>query len=389
MPTHPEDLRRELAAAAAELGPLASDARGRVGRRARWLRLRRRVVSGVVAAALVSAGVALLASRGDDRVGVVTTPGTPKEVAPGELDDPDAIVYATGPSPSVDTVRAVLDGSEVVERYGVLEPCGNPVAGIELAEPQTESVGELQAALPADVSVMPLKLPADPTQPESDVDVFLSLAATPDQIASVEQELRDSPAVAELRFVSQDDALEEFRRIFADDPDLLGQVSAADLPVSFRVDLADGADRQAFAGRFLGLAAVEDVMLQTDGDATSLWFELPVAWRSVEVSANVDASPDEIATVGEALRESPRVTDLRFVSKEEAFEEFQRTFAYEPELLSAVTAADLPASWRVQVAEPYQENADAVRVLVAGMPGVDQVLDACSPFRLGGVAPFP
>lgn len=52
-------------------------------------------------------------------------------------------------------------------------------------------------------------------------------------------------------------------------------------------------------------------------------------------------------------------------------------FFDDPELVSEVTAADIPASWRVQVADPYRENADAVRALVAGMPGIEGVVTSC------------
>lgn len=391
MPTHPEDLRRELAAAAAELGPLASDARGRVGRRARWLRLRRRVVSGVVAAALVSAGVALLASRGDDRVGVVTTPGTPKEVAPAELDDPDAIVYTVRES-ALPGLRSVFDTSEAVESFAVIdEPCGGAVAGVDLAEPEGDSVNRLRSVLPRDLSVLSLSRAARASERalDADLSVRMLVEATPEQTAWVEQMLRDSPSVVDLRVSSNEDALVEFRRQAAGDP-VIADVGVDDLPVSFHVSLADGVEPAAFVEQIGHPPGVDEVVVGDPVLAThpSAHWQAAVAvsrrpkiLHELEVFMTVDASPEQMASAEQVLRESPRVTDLSFVSKEEAFEEFQRTFADEPELVSAVTAADLPASWRVQVAEPNRENADAIRALVAGMPGVDTVVDACSPFR--------
>jgi cell division transport system permease protein len=65
--------------------------------------------------------------------------------------------------------------------------------------------------------------------------VYLQPKVTEEQKASVERDLDDNPDVREATFVDQDETYEEFRRLFADSPQLVETVEPSILPPSFRV----------------------------------------------------------------------------------------------------------------------------------------------------------
>jgi cell division transport system permease protein len=106
------------------------------------------------------------------------------------------------------------------------------------------------------------------------LEIFMNTEATQDQIADVRATLDEDPDVKSYRFFNKEDALEEFKRIFQKDPDLVKNITADALPTSFRIvpqraELTDNLDR-----RFSSLAGVEDVATPEEAlrgllDATS------------------------------------------------------------------------------------------------------------------------
>ena len=86
--------------------------------------------------------------------------------------------------------------------------------------------------------------------------------ASADQIAAVRAELEKSKDVRSYRFLSKDDAFEEAKRIFANDPEVLANVDPEGLPVSFRVAPARAELTEKVAAKFTGRKAdgVEDVL---------------------------------------------------------------------------------------------------------------------------------
>lgn len=77
------------------------------------------------------------------------------------------------------------------------------------------------------------------------VRVFVADDATPEEIAELERVLSESPAAAEVEFVSKDEAYEEYRELYRDRPELTETIGPGDLPASFRllaVDLESTAD---------------------------------------------------------------------------------------------------------------------------------------------------
>jgi hypothetical protein len=76
--------------------------------------------------------------------------------------------------------------------------------------------------------------------------VFLPVGATAEQIEGVRVGLAQTPGVAIDRYIDNQAALSQFGCIFANNPDLVDSIHAADLPVSFAVK-SDAADEARIA----------------------------------------------------------------------------------------------------------------------------------------------
>lgn len=67
----------------------------------------------------------------------------------------------------------------------------------------------------------------------------------------------------------------------------------------------------------------------------------------LEIFMTVNATEAQIEEVRTALEEDPQVKDFRYLDKAAAFEEFQRIFRKDPDLVRNVDAEALPTSFRV------------------------------------------
>lgn len=65
--------------------------------------------------------------------------------------------------------------------------------------------------------------------------VFMNPEATQDQIDAVQRDLEDNPQVDQVTFFDKEQAYEEFQRLYPDTPELVGALTPADMPTSFRV----------------------------------------------------------------------------------------------------------------------------------------------------------
>lgn len=66
-------------------------------------------------------------------------------------------------------------------------------------------------------------------------EIFLTVDATDQEIEEVGAALEEDPDIESVTFLDQQDAFEEFQRIFQEDPDLQEGITPEDLPVSYRV----------------------------------------------------------------------------------------------------------------------------------------------------------
>ena len=68
-----------------------------------------------------------------------------------------------------------------------------------------------------------------------ELSIFMQPDATPPQTDAVERQLSQMPEVKKVTYVGQDAAYDEFKRMFANEPDMVESVTAKDLPPSYRV----------------------------------------------------------------------------------------------------------------------------------------------------------
>ncbi|HEU5302245.1 MAG TPA: permease-like cell division protein FtsX [Acidimicrobiia bacterium] len=91
------------------------------------------------------------------------------------------------------------------------------------------------------------------------LEVFMTVDATDTQILDVRAALDDDPDVKSFRYFDKEAALEEFKRIFRKDPDLVKNITADALPTSFRVVPTRAEQTTAIQGRFEAQPGVDDV----------------------------------------------------------------------------------------------------------------------------------
>ncbi|MEX2658334.1 MAG: permease-like cell division protein FtsX [Acidimicrobiales bacterium] len=97
-------------------------------------------------------------------------------------------------------------------------------------------------------------------------EVFMNVDATPEQEAQVERELSQHPDVAKIEFFSKERQYELFKTLFANRPEYIDNVTAANLPTSYRVEprVADADLIRAIGDRFEGEAGVREVLFAED-----------------------------------------------------------------------------------------------------------------------------
>ncbi|HEV3473477.1 MAG TPA: permease-like cell division protein FtsX [Actinomycetota bacterium] len=98
------------------------------------------------------------------------------------------------------------------------------------------------------------------------------------------------------------------------------------------------------------------------------------SWEAkVEVSIFLldDATEGEVQELTQTLTDMNEVTNVDYVSKAEAFEEFKEQWADQPEFWQNLPEDALPASLRVKLTDA--KYAEAVATVMEGAPGVDDV----------------
>lgn len=89
--------------------------------------------------------------------------------------------------------------------------------------------------------------------------IFLTDSITPDQRDGLQSALATDPQVQHVDYESKADAYAKYRTLFADSPELLDGVTAADLPASFHVKLRDPHTFAAVAEQYRGRPGIDSV----------------------------------------------------------------------------------------------------------------------------------
>lgn len=98
-------------------------------------------------------------------------------------------------------------------------------------------------------------------------------------------------------------------------------------------------------------------------------------YKDIEVSIFLDSgvTEEQRTQLETELKGDPLVREVKYESKEEAFERFQKLFADSPDLVKAVQADKLPESFRVNLVNPeqYQQIFDTYK----DREGIDDIID--------------
>ncbi|HMK10653.1 MAG TPA: permease-like cell division protein FtsX [Acidimicrobiales bacterium] len=89
-----------------------------------------------------------------------------------------------------------------------------------------------------------------------------------------------------------------------------------------------------------------------------------------------DVSQDQADAVGRELRDNPEVKSIKFVDKQQAYDEFKVLFRNSPELVDTVTPDILPASWRVVPSNSDPNVIQSIGEQFKKKPGVMDVVFA-------------
>jgi cell division transport system permease protein len=116
---------------------------------------------------------------------------------------------------------------------------------------------------------------------------------------------------------------------------------------------------------------------------------------NVEVSVYLEDTISEPARAAlqEQIQNMPEVASVRYESKQEAYDRFQKIFANQPALVKNVSPDALPASFRVDLKDAKQFG--VVRSRLQGQPGIKDIVDSrdvynrllavTGVFRVGGI----
>lgn len=100
-------------------------------------------------------------------------------------------------------------------------------------------------------------------------------------------------------------------------------------------------------------------------------------WRgNVEINLflRTDASEPQIEAIQAKIASMPEVKEYKYVSRDEALQEFREMFSDKRELVENVDASILPPSFRLKLQNP--EQVDVVAEQLSGLPGVDELQTA-------------
>ncbi|HET7489759.1 MAG TPA: permease-like cell division protein FtsX [Acidimicrobiales bacterium] len=105
-----------------------------------------------------------------------------------------------------------------------------------------------------------------------ELSIFMLPDSTPDQKKAIEGTLASMPQVKKFTYVDQDAAFREFKRMFANSPDLVESVEPKDLPPSYRVVPKKAEFVEVVGAQFDKQPGVKEVVFAKDVVETLLKF---------------------------------------------------------------------------------------------------------------------
>ncbi|HET6873699.1 MAG TPA: permease-like cell division protein FtsX [Acidimicrobiales bacterium] len=93
-----------------------------------------------------------------------------------------------------------------------------------------------------------------------ELSIFMQASASPGESSAVERQLSQMSDVKSFRYVDQTHAYQEFKKMFANEPDMVSTVTPSDLPPSYRVVPRQASMADTIGGAFTRYPGVERVV---------------------------------------------------------------------------------------------------------------------------------
>ena len=92
-----------------------------------------------------------------------------------------------------------------------------------------------------------------------EISTYLRDDITPGELETLQSDVANMPQVQNVTYVSKTEALEEFKNLYPNQPELYEPLSEESLPASLRIKLVDADDTEAVAALVRGRPGVEEV----------------------------------------------------------------------------------------------------------------------------------
>jgi cell division protein FtsX len=189
---------------------------------------------------------------------------------------------------------------------------------------------------------------------DTDAEVFMAPTATRQQIKAIRHALQSNRKIVRYAYLDHDAAYRVFVQLFwRNNPAALHGIEPSDLPTSFRVRFRPHTEVVLWIQAMLPLPGVDDV---TQPGSTARGVDLNEVARlcaghglGYELFMRDTATPKQIEAVRMEIDRTPGVALTAFLTKDDAFRDFQETFAGDDGVLARVAPADLQVSFRMHI----------------------------------------
>ncbi|MDP4503714.1 permease-like cell division protein FtsX [Nonomuraea turcica] len=216
--------------------------------------------------------------------------------------------------------------------------------------------------------------------------------ASLEEVRAVERAVKGLTQVEAVFFVDQASAYDSFRVSFADNKALLDSIKVTDMPMSFRLEIKEGADRREVQQALRGLPGIRSVVDRKAASAEASAERLSEPRLSVFLCGKGSTLPacaaeresrgkDKLSAkrgreatnaqktaIRKLIEAMPEVHSYVFEDKKAAYENFIRAYNSNKALVEATRVEDMPESFRL-VLKPNTDWAETVATLKR-QPGV-------------------
>jgi cell division protein FtsX len=187
---------------------------------------------------------------------------------------------------------------------------------------------------------------------------------TADQRASIDQQLHGMPAVRDVAFKTKQQAYEDFKQQFKDQPDLVAGTRPDSLPESFTATADSGL-----------VEAIETVLASTPG-VDNVTVALPSGTKphgtaGMIVQLRPDVTADERTAIEAAVHALPDAKPARFESADAARTRLKERCRKEPALATPLDRASAFASYRFSFTLTSNSFGSREYLALDRLPGIE------------------